>query len=258
MILRKYLDGPAYIVRLDDAHPRMNQNQWQKFEEILDRHNIKPIVAVIPSNEDESLNFPIEDLNFWEKVKRWQSKGWEIGIHGFNHIFTSGDPGMVAINNYSEFAGLPLSDQRTKIRKAIQIFNGHGIKPRFFIAPGHSFDINTIKALEIETDIRWISDGISLFPYNQMGFYFVPQQIWRFRRLPFGQWTCAFHPSTSIDAEILLFEKFILKNKKHFLNSFEKPDTNRAKSFLDKIFGNIYFVLLKLKNLNKTPYKIDK
>ena len=52
-------------------------------------YNIKPILGIIPNNEDdELLAFP-EKKNFWEKVKQWQSFGWEISIHGYNHKYSS-------------------------------------------------------------------------------------------------------------------------------------------------------------------------
>ncbi len=41
-----------YIIRIDDACPTMNKEKWGLFEKYL---NIKPIVAVIPNNEDEKM-----------------------------------------------------------------------------------------------------------------------------------------------------------------------------------------------------------
>lgn len=36
-----------YLVRLDDACPTMYSDRWQKIEEILDKHKIKPMVGII-------------------------------------------------------------------------------------------------------------------------------------------------------------------------------------------------------------------
>ena len=44
-----------YIIRLDDASPTMNWSKWNAIFEILDKFHIKPIIAVIPNNEDKSL-----------------------------------------------------------------------------------------------------------------------------------------------------------------------------------------------------------
>ena len=44
-------------------------------------------MGVIPNNKDEELlNYPKRE-NFWGIVKKWQSKGWEIAMHGYNHIY---------------------------------------------------------------------------------------------------------------------------------------------------------------------------
>ena len=38
-----------YIIRLDDAAEKMNIDNWEKMENILDRYDIKPLVGVIPA-----------------------------------------------------------------------------------------------------------------------------------------------------------------------------------------------------------------
>lgn len=39
-----------YILRLDDASDYMDVKKWQRMEELLDRHGIKPLVGIIPDN----------------------------------------------------------------------------------------------------------------------------------------------------------------------------------------------------------------
>lgn len=77
-----------FLVRLDDACPTMFQDNWDRIEEILDRYSIKPIVGVIPDCKDRSVGFdnPIDE-SFWNKVKMWDSKGWEIALHGLHHTY---------------------------------------------------------------------------------------------------------------------------------------------------------------------------
>jgi len=41
-----------YLIRLDDASATMNRHKWQLIEGVLDQHAIKPIVAVVPDNQD--------------------------------------------------------------------------------------------------------------------------------------------------------------------------------------------------------------
>ena len=53
-----------YLIRLDDAHPCMNHEKWVRVESICLKYNVKPIIAVIPDNKDESLNYSSANENF--------------------------------------------------------------------------------------------------------------------------------------------------------------------------------------------------
>lgn len=44
-----------YILRLDDASEYMDVDKWQRMETLLDKYNIKPLVGIIPDNQDPSL-----------------------------------------------------------------------------------------------------------------------------------------------------------------------------------------------------------
>ena len=66
-----------YLLRLDDASEYMDTAKWKKIERILDQYKIKPMVGVIPNNEDTSLITRYkQDPLFWNKVYRWIDKGW--------------------------------------------------------------------------------------------------------------------------------------------------------------------------------------
>ena len=73
---------PKYLVRLDDASANFNFEKWTRLERLFDSLSIKPIVAVIPNNESTELHYNKPDLNFWEKVRNWQKKGWSIALSG--------------------------------------------------------------------------------------------------------------------------------------------------------------------------------
>ena len=65
----------------------MNWDLMDKCEKLLDDYNIKPLVGVIPNNQDkELLKHPIRK-DFWNILKVWQSKGWEISMHGYTHVY---------------------------------------------------------------------------------------------------------------------------------------------------------------------------
>jgi predicted deacetylase len=185
----------SYLVRFDDLCPTMNWAIWDRIEELLVRNGVKPILGVIPDNQDRSLHFANAAPDFWDRVRKWQSHGWTIGMHGYQHRYTTSSSGLVGIKDASEFAALPVAEQRAKLEAARAIFQQHGVTPEIWVAPGHSFDRNTVSLLP-QVGIRCLSDG--LFFYPRMGkenVLWVPQQAWRFRKLPFGVWTICFHHS---------------------------------------------------------------
>jgi hypothetical protein len=137
--------------------------------------------------------------DFWSKVRDWRDKRWGIALHGLHHRYHPDPPGtksIVPFHREGEYVGLPLAEQRAILRKAWEIFHSHDISPEWFIAPSHSFDRNTLEALRIETDIRYVSDGLSFRPFERFGFGWLPQQLWGFDSQLFGVWTVCFHPNT--------------------------------------------------------------
>ena len=78
-----------YLIRLDDACPTMDRVKWVRMEEILDRYGVKPVVGVIPHNEDPSQMIDAPDAAFWGKVQGWHKKGWAIALHGYSHVYQS-------------------------------------------------------------------------------------------------------------------------------------------------------------------------
>ena len=112
------------IIRFDDIAPNMNWFYMNKCEKLLEKYNIKPVLGVISNNQDENLlKFPFEK-NFWDKIRNWQKKNWEIAMHGYNHKY-SFDTKKKDYFNYggkSEFFGYSLSDQISKMNSALQVF----------------------------------------------------------------------------------------------------------------------------------------
>jgi predicted deacetylase len=182
-----------YLVRFDDICPTMNWEMWSKIERVLLDHKIKPLLAVIPDNQDEKLRFAPPHSCFWEEVRKWQGRGWTIGLHGYQHRFVTQQAGIVGIQRRSEFAGVPPSEQDEKLLRAVEIFRSNGVQPEVWIAPAHSFDWNTVVALQ-KLGITTISDGLAIAPHTDFrGLFWVPQQLWRFRWRPFGVWTVCYH-----------------------------------------------------------------
>lgn len=235
-----------YIIRLDDAAEKMNIDNWEKMENILDRYDIKPLVGVIPAIKDEDMNKYEFDESFWNKVKCWEKKGWIIALHGYEHVFETTSGGINPVNNKSEFAGVNLEKQKKKISAGIEIFNENNIYPKVFFAPAHTFDENTLQALKDCSDIRIISDTIANDSYYYNGFTFVPQQSGKVRNLPFKINTFCYHPNTMSDNDFKLLERFIIDYRKYFVD-FPTNTVNRKRNLIDNLLKIIYFGKRKLK-----------
>ncbi|MFR1517270.1 MAG: DUF2334 domain-containing protein [Clostridia bacterium] len=136
-----------YIVRFDDICPTMNWDVWKQIVDILDAYRIKPIIAVVPNNQDLHLKYQKADPAFWQKVKRYQDNGYMVAMHGYNHVYTNHNSGLMGISANSEFATVSMAGQKEKIDLAQGIFAEHGIRVDAFVAPSHSFDRNTVKIL---------------------------------------------------------------------------------------------------------------
>ena len=81
--LIKYIsENTGILIRLDDISENMNWDLMQKIEFLFEKHNIKPVLGVIPNNQDSDLLCYPKNDDFWEKVRNWKQKGWEISMHG--------------------------------------------------------------------------------------------------------------------------------------------------------------------------------
>jgi predicted deacetylase len=194
-----------YLIRFDDLCPTMNWDMWSRIESVLLEHNIAPLLAVVPDNQDTKLVAGPARDDFWDRVREFQARGWSIGLHGYQHLYVTRDRGIIGIQPRSEFAGLSADVQKDKLQKGIQIFREQAIDPDLWIAPAHSFDAITVDTLQ-ELGITVISDGLAIAPHTDAnGMFWVPQQLWRFRRRPFGVWTVCFHHNQWSDKQ---FEQF--------------------------------------------------
>lgn len=238
--------GPRYLIRLDDACPTIHWERWERVAALLDTHDIKPIVAVIPDNRDDTLHVDPPRKNFWEVVSGWHRKGWTLGLHGYQHRYVTQDGGLVPISKKSEFAGLALQIQEEKIRKGWRIFQSHRLKPSIWIAPGHSFDKNTLVALKRETDIDVISDGIALNCFAHDGFHWIPQQLWRFRKMPFGTYTICLHPNKMSERAFQQFEQDVSRHRRLFIGLSEVQFSARAKNSFEKILTKAFMLRARM------------
>jgi predicted deacetylase len=196
-----------FLLRFDDICPTMKWGVWSEVEKILIRTGVKPILAVVPDNRDADLIVDPPDASFWERVRAWQARGWTIGLHGYQHRYVTNEPGMFGRMGCSEFAGLPAHVQEAKLSCAVEIFREHQVVPEIWVAPAHSLDVHTVRALA-NLGIRTISDGYTLYPYRDSnGITWIPQQVGRFRKLPIGLWTICHHTNDWTSRDVREFDR---------------------------------------------------
>lgn len=237
-----------YMIRLDDASEYMNTENWDRIEALLDKHGVRPLVGVIPNNQDSSmLDRYIYNPKFWEKVDAWEQKGWTIALHGYTHVCTRHNKGVNPVHARSEFSGLDYVAQRIKIESAIQILSNHKVAPKVFFAPAHNYDETTLSVIVNHTDIRIISDTVANDVYLDGGLYFIPQQSGNVRRLPFKTVTFCYHPNDMKGSDFKRLEDFLVKNRKRFgsVDSIELKD--RPLGPYDKMLRFGYFTMRALR-----------
>ena len=241
----------TYLIRLDDACPTMDAAKWQRMEDMLDRYGVRPMVGVIPANSDPKQKIDPEDTTFWTKVKSWVNKGWAIALHGHDHCYISED-GLKGLNPLwarSEFAGVSLEKQKEKIREGVKIFRSHGIDPKYFFAPSHTYDKNTLVALKEESNIRIISDTIATKPNKEGDFTIIPQLGGHCSEMKIpGIWTFCLHPTAMNDAQFEALEDFLKVHKDEFIAFSDLDLTNLSgKTLVGKLLSWAYFTMRKLK-----------
>lgn len=161
------------LIRFDDICPTMDFKQFNRAVELLDKYNVKPLIGIIPNNNDIDLQIEKEHGDFWEYIKNLKEKGYAIAMHGYEHRFCSPHHGILNRRKESEFAGLPVEQQIDKIKKGKEILINHGIDTDIFFAPAHSYDKNTLKALSL-CGFKYMSDGKSKKAYWFEGIKCLP------------------------------------------------------------------------------------
>jgi predicted deacetylase len=229
-----------YLIRFDDICPTMNWPIWRRVENLLVRYEVTPILAVVPDNRDPKLMVQARNGEFWDRVRSWQERGWTIGWHGYQHLYSSHSSGVVGIHDGSEFAELPEEVQRAKLVAAAAIFLDQRVSPKVWIAPGHSFDATTVRLLA-EFGVSVISDGFYWHPVERDNCIWLPQQLWRFRSFPLGMWTVCLHINSWKEDELFAFEEDLQR----FSAAITSVDSvlecpTRRLTFVDRVFDATY------------------
>lgn len=201
----KTMEQARYLIRFDDICPTMNWAVWETVESHLSRFSIRPILAVVPDNRDPKLVKGADPGDFWKRVRQWQSAGFTIALHGYQHLYVNKNGGLMRLSRQSEFAGVPRLEQERKLRAGLSLFSEHGIRADAWVAPAHSFDRTTLSLLA-ELGVSVISDGMCSWPFtDKLGLTWVPQQLWDFQPRPAGIWTICCHHNGWSTAKVRKF-----------------------------------------------------
>jgi predicted deacetylase len=248
--IKKFIsDNTGILIRLDDIAENMNWELMKKCEDLFDENNIKPLLGVVPDNKDSELLTFTKDENFWNKVRAWKEKGWEIAMHGCSHTYDKETfkKDYFRYGGKSEFYGHKYSDQLSKIEKGLKKFNDEKIKIRSFFAPNHTYDQNTFRALK-NFGIKNVVDGYGLIPYTNDNLNFIPQLFYKQIMLPFGIQSTQIHLNTWNEKDFDEFIIFIKKNK-NYLISFDDALGKINNSFFCKVINYSSEISLKFYRL---------
>ena len=249
--IKKYISGnTGFLIRLDDIAENMNWDMMQQASILFDRYEIKPVLGIIPNNKDpELLAYPKININFWEQVRIWKSKGWEIAMHGYTHVYdkTCKNKDYFNYGGGSEFFGHSLETQELRIKNGLKKFNDEKIKIRTFFAPNHTFDTNTLIALK-KCGINEVIDGYGLMPYTEDDIKFIPQLFYKALFLPFGIQSTQIHLNYMKEKDFDNFVRFVEKNSNRIISYdqiIKKINNNLSYKFVRVLFEKI----LKIKRI---------
>ncbi len=244
-------------IRMDDITPDMDWAKFLRFKELCDLYQVKPLIGVVPENQDAMLSIDEARDDFWEYLLQLQKEGWVIAQHGCTHIYSTKKKGCFPLNAISEYAGKPYEEQLASLKKGKEILESHGIYTDIFMAPAHSYDKNTLKAL-VEAGFTKLTDGFGDRPYEWQGLTFYPISFKQSNSLKqeSGYTTFVVHANTMNDKDFERYEKLFAKYKDKLISYQEYLQTEsqmrgifgRGKEYLMAISK---YVLVRVSSLRK-------
>ena len=206
-------------IRMHDITPDMNHAKFGRVNAILEAAGIKPLIGVVPYSRDETLRIEKPREEFPKMISELERAGWIVALHGYNHLYTSREKGIFPINEFSEFAGVDYDKQYVMINEGLSQLREWGLNPIMFMAPGHTFDKNTLKALKAN-HITKLTDGFGEKPYIRDGITFYPISKKRSECISDkeGFSTYVLHANTMTDRDIEDFERMIKEHRSNFIS----------------------------------------
>jgi predicted deacetylase len=229
------------VLRVDDVCAGLNKIRVNRLLAVCIKHNVKPLFGVIPDNKDRSLiseyGFFNEEYLAW--LKEHAGVSFDVAQHGLNHLYVTDSPGVLGISKKSEFSGLSYDAQYHKIEKGKEVLISAGIWQPIFMAPSHSFDSNTLLALN-KLGFKFITDGYGLHSYIQDDLTFIPQMVSKPFNVFFGIGTVCLHLNSMSDEEFDNILEYVQRNSNRFVSIFEATKIKHPLSFMLRYFLTLF------------------
>jgi predicted deacetylase len=206
-----------FILRFDDIAPGMAWSRFSAFDALASELDIPLLVGVVPHCLDSKLTREPAKANFWDVVRVWAGRGWTIAQHGYTHQYVTKIPGILAIGNKSELAGLDYQEQYAKLKAGKDILVQQGVWQPVFMAPSHSFDYITLQALS-DLEFYYLTDGYGVYPYKIGALTAVPQLFGSPAHFGFGVYTICLHVNNMSEAQIQNMLCFMREQREQFIS----------------------------------------
>ena len=141
----------------------------------------------------------------------------------------------------SKFAGIRDQQQAPKIRASRHGFTGKRI------AAARCFDRDALCAINAETPIRAVSDGITMG-----GFHWMREQSRKLRHKRTGVWTALVRPGTMLDQSFVEFERQLPERFGERVTSSDRMEVwNNGKSIAKCLYDVLFWTPHRVK-----PYMV--
>lgn len=242
-------------VRMDDITPDMNWDNFNFFLNLFEKTGIAPLLGIVPDNRDWSLSCTEKRDDFYGIMKSLENKGFTLAMHGCYHVYTTKSGGLFPLNRQSEFAKIPYEKQKAMLQYGREQLEINGIFTDIFMAPAHSYDRKTLRALT-EVGFTRITDGYGKMPYIYKGLTFYPISFWLSRSLKQkeGTTTLVIHANTVTETERERYTKLFEEYGKNMISYSEylrmKPvRRNVAGRVGEYLLAKCKYVLMRVKRL---------
>jgi hypothetical protein len=245
-----------YLLRFDDLCPTIGRTQWERIHTLIAEFGIRPILAVIPDNQDPQFMYSEADPKFWSQMRSLQAAGGTIALHGYQHLCVSRGRSLLPLHRRTEFSGAPAEVQLQWIQKGLEILRDQGLSPSIWVAPRHGFDRATLRALRA-VGIGYLSDGFARAPFLRGGVTWIPQQLWGPVTKSKGLWTICIHSNSASRRMVKSLRAFLQAYGKQF-TSFERvkaeyPSTSIGMT--DRVYGAFAIARIKSSRLAKRMHR---